>query len=197
MVKLRFMKVGALDMKKFNANALSMNAKGRYRFGLFGLIMVLGLAGCTPALNWRAINLDGMSTWLPCKPDRAQRQLEIGEQKITMEMAGCEAQGVMYAVSHAKVPNPSESQAVAAAWQNASFKQTLAGSPQQSVFQTRGEKPATGQFFKLTGARSNGQVLEAQLAWVVLGTDIYHLAMYSQAITSDQADPFFSEVKIQ
>jgi len=57
MVKLRFMKVGALDMKKFNANALSMNAKGRYRFGLFGLIMVLGLAGCTPALNWRAINL--------------------------------------------------------------------------------------------------------------------------------------------
>lgn len=174
-----------------------MNAKGRYGFGLFGLIMVLGLAGCTPALNWRAINLDGMSTWLPCKPDRAQRQLEIGEQKIIMEMAGCEAQGVMYAVSHARVQAASESQAVTVAWQKASFKQMLAGAPQQSVFQTRGEKPATGQFFKLTGARSNGQVLEAQLAWVVLGTEIYHLAMYSQAITSDQADPFFSEVKIQ
>ena len=197
MVKLRFMKGGALDIQKFNANALSMNAKGRYRFGLFGLIMVLGLAGCTPALNWRAVNLDGMSTWLPCKPDRAQRELEIGEQKITMEMAGCEAQGVMYAVSHARVQAASESQAVTVAWQRASFKQMLAGAPQQTIFQTRGEKPATGQFFKLTGARSNGQVLEAQLAWVVLGTEIYHLAMYSQAISSDQADPFFSEVKIQ
>jgi hypothetical protein len=40
-------------------------------------------------------------------------------------------------------------------------------------------------------------VLEAQLAWVVLETEIYHLAMYAQTITSDQADPFFSEVKIQ
>jgi hypothetical protein len=197
MVKLRFMKVSALDMKKFNANALSMNAKGGYRLGLFGLIMVLGLAGCTPSLNWRAVNLDGVSTWLPCKPDRAQRELEIGGQKIQMEMMGCEAQGVMYAVSHAKVPNPSESQAVAAAWQNASFKQMLAGSPQQTVFQTRGEKPVTGQFFKLAGARSNGQELKAQLAWVVLGAEIYHLAMYAQAITSEQAEPFFSEVKIQ
>jgi hypothetical protein len=103
----------------------------------------------------------------------------------------------MYAVSHARVQAASESQAVTVAWQKASFKQMLAGAPQQSVFQTGGEKPATGQFFKLTGARSNGQVLEAQLAWVVLGTEIYHLAMYSQAITSDQADPFFSEVKIQ
>ena len=189
--------MGALDMKKFNANALSMNAKGRYRLGLFGLIMVLGLAGCTPALNWRAVNLDGVSTWLPCKPDRAQRELEIGGQKIQMEMMGCEAQGVMYAVSHAKVLNPSESQAVAAAWQNASFKQMLAGAPQQSVFQARGEKPVTGQFFKLAGARNNGQELKAQLAWVVLGDEIYHLAMYAQAITSEQADPFFSEVKIQ
>ncbi len=197
MVKLRFMKMGALDMKKFNANALSMNAKGRYRLGLLGLIMVLGLAGCTPALNWRAVNLDGVSTWLPCKPDRAQRELEIGGQKIQMEMMGCEAQGVMYALSHAKVSISSESQAVAAAWQNASFKQMLAGAPQQSVFQARGEKPATGQFFKLTGTRSNGQVLKAQLAWVVLGTEIYHLAMYARAITSDQAEPFFSEVKIQ
>ena len=197
MVKLRFMKMGALDMKKFNANALSMNAKGRYRLGLFGLIMVLGLAGCTPALNWRAVNLDGVSTWLPCKPDRAQRELEIGGQKIQMEMMGCEAQGVMYAVSHAKVSNPSESQTVAAAWQNASFKQMLAGAPQQSVFQARGEKPVTGQFFKLAGARNNGQELKAQLAWVVIGDEIYHLAMYAQAITSEQADPFFSEVKIQ
>ena len=197
MVKLRFMKVGALDMKKFNANALSMNAKGQYRLRLFGLIMVLGLVSCTPALNWRAVNLGGVSTWLPCKPDRAQRELEIGGQKIKMEMMGCEAQGVMYAVSHARVQNPSESQAVTLAWQNASFKQMLAGAPQQSVFQTRGEKSVAGQFFKMTGARSNGQVLEAQLAWVVLGTEIYHLAMYAQAITSEQAEPFFSEVKIQ
>lgn len=196
MVKLRFMKVGDLDMKKFNANTLSMNAEGGYRFGLYSLIMVLGLVSCTPALNWRAVNLDGISTWLPCKPDRAQRELEIGGQKIQMEMMGCEAQGVMYAVSHARVPNASESQAVTVAWQNASFKQMLAGTPQQTVFQTRGEKPATGQFFKLTGARSNGQVLEAQLAWLVFGNEIYHLAMYAQAISSEQADPFFSEVKI-
>lgn len=173
-----------------------MNAEGGYRFGLYSLIMVLGLVSCTPALNWRAVNLDGISTWLPCKPDRAQRELEIGGQKIQMEMMGCEAQGVMYAVSHARVPNASESQAVTVAWQNASFKQMLAGTPQQTVFQTRGEKSATGQFFKLTGARSNGQVLEAQLAWLVFGNEIYHLAMYAQAISSEQADPFFSEVKI-
>lgn len=174
-----------------------MNAKGGCNLGLFGLIMVLGLVSCTPTLNWRAVNLDGVSTWLPCKPDRAQRELEIGGQKIQMEMMGCEAQGVMYAVSHAKVLNPSESQAVTLAWQNASFKQMLAGAPQQSVFQTRGEKPVTGQFFKLAGARSNGQELQAQLAWVVFGDEIYHLAMYAQAITSEQAEPFFSEVKIQ
>jgi hypothetical protein len=65
------------------------------------------------------------------------------------------------------------------------------------VFQTRGENQIQGRFFKATGARSNGQVLQAQLVWVVQGDEIYHLATYAATLTAEQTDPFFSEVKIQ
>jgi hypothetical protein len=197
MVKIRFMKVGAMVSKKFNVNAMPIKGKGHTRYAFYALIMALGLASCTPALNWRAVSVAGAATWLPCKPDRAQRQLDIGGQTIQMEMAGCEAQGVMYALSHARVPKAGESEAVAAAWQSASLKQMQAGVPQQTVFQTRGENQIQGRFFKATGARSNGQVLQAQLVWVVKGDEIFHLAMYAATMTAEQADPFFSEVKIQ
>lgn len=176
---------------------MSIMVKGHTRYAFYALIMALGLAGCTPALNWRAVNVEGVATWLPCKPDRAQRQLELGGQTIQMEMAGCEAQGVMYAVSHARVPVVSESDAVAVAWQNASLKQMQAGAQQQAVFQTHGENQIQGKFFKATGARSNGEILQAQLVWVVKGGEIFHLAMYAATLTAEQADPFFSEVKIQ
>jgi hypothetical protein len=196
-VKIRFMKVGAMVVKKFTLNAVSMKVKGRTRMVWLALIMVFGLASCTPALNWRAVSVQGLATWLPCKPDRAQRQLELQGQSIHIQMAGCEAQGVMYAVSHAKVPEASESEAVAAAWQNASLKQMQAGAPQSSVFQTRGINQVQGRFFKATGARSNGEVLQAHLVWVVKGGDIFHLAMYGATLSAEQADPFFSEVSIQ
>ncbi|MCF8148265.1 MAG: hypothetical protein K9J50_06860 [Sulfuritalea sp.] len=197
MVKIRFMKVGAMVSKKFTVNAMSIKGKGHTRYAFYALIMALGLASCTPALNWRAVSVAGVATWLPCKPDRAQRQLDIGGQTIQMEMAGCEAQGVMYALSHARVPKASESEAVAAAWQSASLKQMQAGMPQHTVFHTRGENQIQGRFFKATGARSNGEVLKAQLVWVIKGDEIFHLAMYAATMTAEQADPFFSEVKIQ
>jgi hypothetical protein len=196
-VKIRFMKVGAMVSKKFTVNAMPIKGKGHTRYAFYALIMALGLASCTPALNWRAVSVGGLATWLPCKPDRAQRPLEMGGKTIQMEMAGCEAQGVMYAVSHARVPEASESDAVAVAWQNASLKQMQAGAPQHTVFQTRGENQIQGRFFKATGARSNGQVLQAQLMWVVQGDEIYHLATYAATLTAEQTDPFFSEVKIQ
>ena len=184
-------------VKKFTLNAVSLKAQGRASMAWLALIMVFGLASCTPALNWRAVSVECLATWLPCKPDRAQRQLEMEGQTIQIQMAGCEAQGVMYAVSQAKVPEASESEAVAAAWQNASLKQMQASDPQRSVFQPRGENQVQGRFFKATGARSNGEVLQARLVWVVKGGEIFHLAMYGATLSAEQADPFFSEVNIQ
>ena len=63
--------------------------------------------------------------------------------------------------------------------------------------ESRGENQVQGRFFKATGARSNGEVLQARLVWVVKGGEIFHLAMYGATLNAEQADTFFSEVNIQ
>ena len=67
-------------------------------------IAVVVLGACSPALDWRTVELEGLRTVLPCKPDRAARDVVLGELPVRMSMAGCEAQGALFAISQVAVP---------------------------------------------------------------------------------------------
>ena len=56
---------------------------------------LLGLAACSPALNWRTVALPeaALTITLPCKPDHATRKVELAGTPVDLSMVGCEADG--------------------------------------------------------------------------------------------------------
>ncbi|WP_295523010.1 hypothetical protein [uncultured Pseudacidovorax sp.] len=58
------------------------------------------LAACNPVFNWRDVPLgDGLLVLLPCKPDRAQRDVDLAGQAVGLDMAGCAAGDATFAVA--------------------------------------------------------------------------------------------------
>ena len=74
--------------------------------GFTGLALTLVLMGCSQGLNWRDISVgdSGVFVWLPCKAITATRQIPLSEDprvgEITINMVGCEKDGVQFAVSY-------------------------------------------------------------------------------------------------
>jgi hypothetical protein len=80
------------------------------------------LAACTPTHNWRDVRFDGASltALLPCKPDRATRELPIAGQMRQVHMMGCEADGAMFTIAYAQLASEQEALALLPAWKAAS-----------------------------------------------------------------------------
>ncbi|MEY2621319.1 MAG: hypothetical protein RIT26_1139 [Pseudomonadota bacterium] len=81
------------------------------------------LSACQPALNWRDISFDDQpgKLLLPCKPDRAERQVELGETRSRLRMMGCEAQDMHFTWSRLDLPRDAAPALVLRAWQQASL----------------------------------------------------------------------------
>ncbi|MDM0046879.1 hypothetical protein QTH91_20475 [Variovorax dokdonensis] len=91
---------------------------------LFGVACGLA-AACSPVFNWREVPMpDGqLLALLPCKPDRAERQLPLGNQAVLVNMAGCEAGGATFAVAQANAPDLAQAQDWMSAWRKQAYAQ--------------------------------------------------------------------------
>ncbi|MDE2419239.1 MAG: hypothetical protein KGN32_15675 [Burkholderiales bacterium] len=149
-----------------------------------------------PALNWRQVSLDRITVLLPCKPDRAQRSLRLGERDVTISMAGCEADGTLFAVSHIHQRDSGAAASVAREWRAATLTNIHATSTTEVPMRP---VPGTATTTRLSaqGVRPDATTLQAHLAWLVAGDDVFHLAVYGSRLTPELADSLFSDIKIQ
>ncbi len=155
--------------------------------GVLGSALLLG--ACSPALNWREVRVGEMTALLPCKPDRAQRATPLGAQDVPMEMAGCEAAGGLFALSHVHLQEAGQVPAVLAAWQASALRQL-----RSTQSHTQSNPPAQAALaLSAQGQQPDGSAVQAQLAWWVRGADVYHAALYAPRITPEMHDTFFSE----
>ena len=171
-------------------------------------------AACSPALNWREVPLEGLVALLPCKPDHAQRPVQLGAQPDTvLQMSGCEAGGALYAISHVHVADAASVNATQAAWRQATLAplqarvvqtlplqlaKALPGQAYGATIAASAAAPAETAFQleKLEGKRPDGAAVEAQVAWLSRGQDIYHVAVYGARLDRDMTELLFSELRL-
>lgn len=156
----------------------------------------VALAACSPALNWRQVPLERISVLLPCKPDRAQRNQRLGARDVTLSMAGCEAAGALYAVSHIPLADTAATTGLVQDWRAA----TLANMRATSVADSALAVPpgfTSASRIAVQGQRPDGSAVQGQLVWLVAGSDVFHLAVYGERLTSESVDTFFSDTKLQ
>jgi hypothetical protein len=176
-------------------NTLKWARQPKLPLSLLLLFLSLALASCTPAMNWREVRLAGALVLLPCKPDRAERDVRLANTQVAMQMAGCEAAGAMFALSHAELLPTVEQSEVLTEWRTAAL--TKMNSSEVRELQSQAK---TGPRFAIdldaTGRRASGEPLQARLAWLVSGRDIYHLAVYGKPNRGELSDNFFQQVKL-
>lgn len=132
-----------------------------------------------------------LTVFLPCKPDRGQRSVPLAQSSGVITMAGCEAGGALFAASHIQVANASDVEPTLQAWRAA----TLANLQAQDVVQSG--PPTFASPLRVNGVRATGEPVQAQLAWQVAGTDLFHVAVYAEKIKPELTETLFTQAKIQ
>ena len=161
------------------------------------VVLCIPLGACSPTLNWRSVKLEGVQAALPCKPDQAQRPVQLADQELTLSMAGCEADGGLYAVSHLRLAQGAQAQPLIDAWRTQAL-QAMRGTaaPVPTPLAALGTRPAL-TVYQASGSNPRGQALQARWTWVQRDRDIYHWALYAPVIRAEMEEPFFSAMQWQ
>lgn len=172
-----------------------------------GLTMVL--AGCSPALNWRTVQLKNapLQILLPCDAQTASRDVPMGSEQVSMAMVGCEADHATYAVSHFLLKEPAQAAETLARWQAAVLAQLHATKPLQAggdaVFVPKGALNLPQSIRStLEGVGPQGQKLIGHGAWFARlegdkGVRIYHAVIYADKPRPEAAQAFFAGLQLQ
>ncbi len=162
---------------------------------------LLGLAACSPALNWRTVALPeaALTITLPCKPDQATRKVELAGMPVDLSMVGCEADGATFAVSHATLPDPAQTGVALAHWRSAVLAR-LGGAHAQATdvpFAPRNALPLPQAVRTVAqGRAADGQAVAAQAVWFArpVGAQmrLYHAVVYTPKPRPEVADTFFT-----
>jgi hypothetical protein len=151
-------------------------------------------------LNWRNVILGGVRFTLPCKPDQAQRDVVLAGVSRTLEMRGCEADGALFAISRIALAPSDDAAALVQAWRTAAL--TALQAPPTAV-----EDMALPNYRRLPDARAMGGVraqgrqpqgdaVQAQLAWLVVGREVFHLAVYAPRLVPSAVAPMMTDIDL-
>ena len=160
------------------------------------LIATAMLAACSPTLNWREVRPEGtrLALLLPCKPDKAQKNVPLGGPATPLSMLGCDADGATFAVAVAQLGDASQAAPVLAQWQNLTLANMKAGPAQVSPLTMPG---AAAILVKAQGRRADGTAVSGQAAYFAQGAQVFQVVMYAERITPEVAETFFSSLKFE
>lgn len=167
-------------------------------------VVVMLFTACSPAQDWREVAVAGapLHVLMPCKPDHAMRQLEMGPRTLEMQMLGCVAGRVTYTLAYATLPQGLPPSEVLARWQAASAMRLGAATPASQEFVPRGGLTVPGSVrISLQGHNTDGAVVAAQMAWFAhssaAGIQVFQAAAYGASLTPDSLDTLLESLRWQ
>lgn len=157
-----------------------------------GLGLTALAAACSPAFNWRDAPIDAQLTaLLPCKPDRAERQLPLTPEgaQATIAMAGCQAGGATFAVAHWSGLEVAQAAAHLQAWQAATRNQWTGAALQESPVAMPGARatPAAAQWQLQRGDAPAGD--HVQIRWFARADAQGRITLYQASVLGRPSAP--------
>lgn len=163
-------------------------------FGALPVLLLAVLAACSPSLNWREVQLGRLGALLPCKPDSASRAVVLSGQTLSMDMAGCEASGTLFAVSRVQAADAVQAGALLRALRQASFDNVhmRAAHPMANTGDAQ-----TSFDLLVDGQRPDGSPLQVRFKWLQAGAEVYQLAAYAEHLTPELTDNLVNESRLR
>jgi len=163
-----------------------------------------GFAACSPTFNWREVPIGdaGVIALLPCKPERATRDLPLGTGSIQVDMAGCKAGGATFAVAHARAESAEQAERWLRAWHVATRSQLADVSVVESpaVLARAATSPAPARL-DTQGADTAAGAGGAHVLWLAHqrpdgGASIYQATVSGSPSSTDAVATFFEGFRI-
>lgn len=150
------------------------------------------LDGCSPSLNWRAVELPGsdLQAVLPCRPGRYERAVEVDGLGLKMFMLSCQANGVTFALSTAETPDSSRVEGVLAALLSGA-RAGIHGSGAPVPWQPAGATPyRNSASARLHGERPDRSAVVEEIAVFARGTRVYEAIAIGRTLQAAETQPF-------
>lgn len=108
----------------------------------------------------------GLIALLPCKPDRATREVLLAGEPVAVQMAGCEAGGAMFTVAQTVARDAAQASDWQAAWKAAMTAKLHATAPTEVRVELRGAATVPVPLrLSATGIDGAGQPISTQIFW--------------------------------
>lgn len=143
----------------------------------------LTLAGCSPTFNWRWVRPADFSlqATLPCKPQTAERPVNLGGLPAQLHMLSCDAGGLTFAVSALRLPPGASSVAVLQSWKQASLLSLKLTPEQAQAWSPQARLGGEVSGWQANGTRHDGSAVKAHVLMLARGPEVFQVAVYGPA----------------
>jgi len=159
----------------------------------------LSLAACAPPLDWREVRTEGaaLTVWLPCKPQRRVREVDLAAAKVSMEMLGCRADGSTWGLTSADVGDTARVGPALAALRKARAENL--GAPEAAASDIElpaGAAKRPALMLRIVGHDAAGEAVVERSLLFSAGTRVFHVAVIGREPNADALDSFFGQLRL-
>ena len=169
--------------------------------------LLVAIAACSPVFNWRDVRLgeSGLVALLPCKPDRATRDVVLGGDQVAMQMAGCEAGGATFTLAYVVARDATQAADWRAAWKTTMTARLQAQTPVESSIDMRGAAGAPAPLqLVVRGGDATDPGVPARVWWFAQAPksgqpgemELYQAVVLGQASEPDAETTFFESLRL-
>lgn len=171
------------------------------RTGCLKLIIAggLGLAGCSPADEWRELRPEGSGilAMFPCKPDRHGREVRLAGQLRRMEMLVCASNGVTFALTFADIGDPAAVTPAVEEMRAAALGNVAAAEVREQALTVPGMTPnPRAARLRFSGRRPDGAGVQEQAVFFVRGLRVYQATVLAPTVNEPVAETFFGGLRL-
>jgi hypothetical protein len=163
------------------------------------MLAVLGLAACSPALNWREVRPAGsaLAAMFPCRPEHMVRSLGLGGAKVAMHLSACTVEGATYGVAYVEFPDSSYV-APAIEQMRAAAEANIGGHAiDPEAMKVAGMTPnPLAERWRLQGLGADEVPVQEQVGFFSRGRQVYQATVVGPKVNAEAVDTFFTGLKL-
>jgi hypothetical protein len=166
------------------------------------LTVVLVVAACAPALDWREAHPEGSGASLlfPCRPARHDRSVRIADATLRLQLHSCSAGGATFSLAVADGAEPAQVTPLLAALRvQALANLGAAAAGERPLPAIAGATPnPESTLLRIIGRRGDGRRVVAHVAFFVKGLRLYQATVLGDDDPADgeTLETFFGSIRL-
>jgi hypothetical protein len=163
-------------------------------------LLLVALAACSPALDWRELRPAGtaLQLQLPCRPASHERSLALAGTPVQLALYACNAGGQTWGLAAANLQDPARVGPALDELRRSGMANIGASAGSPLPLQVSGATPneRSGRL-ALAGRLPDGQAVQMQLAVFTHGTQVFQATVLGPALPADATDNFFAALRFK